>query len=70
MAAPQSPEGAGQIAEALLETIEAFADTNPIIANAELEFGEIGVGETPAVRTMVVKIGDDEFLLIAKRVGG
>lgn len=69
MAAPQSPESAGKISEALLETVESFLDTCPMLTGAEITFSEITPGEAETVRLMEVQIGDDRFLMVAKRIG-
>jgi hypothetical protein len=58
------------LADALLDTIEAFVDINPVIGeDVMVSIGERLTGETAATRMMNVLIGEKRFLVIAKYVG-
>lgn len=70
MAAPQSPEGAGKISDAILATVENFLDTCPMLESADVTIWPITTGENPTVKMMEVDVEDEKFLIVVKRVGG
>lgn len=61
---------AAKISEALLGTVENFADTCPDLEGHELAFETVRTGENTTVKLMEIAVGPDRFLLMVKRIGG
>lgn len=56
--------------DAILDTVEAFLDTNPDIPDdLELSYSARQVGETETSRILVATIGGVDYLIKARRIG-
>ncbi len=65
-------EQAREVSDAVLDTVQAFLETCPLLERAdscELSFGERMTGEQPTVRMMRMTLDGENFLIQCKRGG-
>ena len=56
--------------DTILTVVELFLDTAPTLEGVDIKCQPQVTGEDEAVRMMTVTIDGDEYLVVAKKVGG
>lgn len=59
-----------KVTDSILDTIVTFLDTCPSLENIPIEFGKRETGENETVRMITIVISGEEYLVVAKKVGG
>lgn len=59
-----------EYSDAILDTVEAFLETNPLLEGQDLRYDERMTGEEETVRMQHVYIDGVKYLFQAKKVGG